>query len=163
MEMLAKNQLHTAEITGYAADGAGVCHIGGRAVFVKNTIVGETWEIRILKVTASAVYGKAERCITPSPNRQRPPCPVFRKCGGCSLLHMTYDEELRMKLGRVNDAIRRIGGLDFAVQHIVGMEAPAHYRNKAIYAVGMQDGVPVKGFYRASPSGKLEPIKPSVT
>lgn len=150
MEMLAKNQLHTAEITGYAADGAGVCHIGGRAVFVKNTIVGETWEIRILKVTASAVYGKAERCITPSPNRQRPPCPVFRKCGGCSLLHMTYDEELRMKLGRVNDAIRRIGGLDFAVQHIVGMEAPAHYRNKAIYAVGMQDGVPVKGFYRAS-------------
>lgn len=150
MEMLAKNQLHTAEITGYAADGAGVCHIGGRAVFVKNTIVGETWEIRILKVTASAVYGKAERCITPSPNRQRPPCPVFRKCGGCSLLHMTYDEELRMKLGRVNDAIRRIGGLDFAVQHIVGTEAPAHYRNKAIYAVGMQDGVPVKGFYRAS-------------
>lgn len=150
MEMLAKNQLYTAEITGYAADGAGVCHIGGRAVFVKNTIVGETWEIRILKVTASAVYGKAERCITPSPNRQRPPCPVFRKCGGCSLLHMTYDEELRMKLGRVNDAIRRIGGLDFVVQHIVGMEAPAHYRNKAIYAVGMQDGVPVKGFYRAS-------------
>ncbi len=150
MEMLAKNQLYTAEITGYAADGAGVCHIGGRAVFVKNTIVGETWEVRILKVTASAVYGKAERCITPSPNRQRPPCPVFRKCGGCSLLHMTYDEELRMKLGRVNDAIRRIGGLDFAVQHIVGMEAPAHYRNKAIYAVGMQDGVPVKGFYRAS-------------
>ena len=150
MEMLAKNQLHTAEITGYAADGAGVCHIGGRAVFVKNTIVGETWEIRILKVTASAVYGKAERCITPSPNRQRPPCPVFRKCGGCSLLHMTYDEELRMKLGRVNDAIRRIGGLDFAVQHIVGMEAPAHYRNKTIYAVGMQDGVPVKGFFRAS-------------
>lgn len=150
MEMLAKNQLHTAEITGYAADGAGVCHIGGRAVFVKNTIVGETWEIRILKVTASAVYGKAERCITPSPNRQRPPCPVFRKCGGCSLLHMTYDEELRMKLGRVNDAIRRIGGLDFAVQHIVGMEAPAHYRNKAIYAVGMQNGAPVKGFYRAS-------------
>lgn len=150
MEMLAKNQLHTAEITGYAAAGAGVCHIGGRAVFVKNTIVGETWEIRILKVTASAVYGKAERCITPSPNRQRPPCPVFRKCGGCSLLHMTYDEELRMKLGRVNDAIRRISGLDFAVQHIVGMEAPAHYRNKAIYAVGMQDGVPIKGFFRAS-------------
>ena len=158
MEMLAKNQLHTAEITGYAADGAGVCHIGGRAVFVKNTIVGEVWEIRILKVTATAVYGKAERCITPSRRRQEPPCPVFRKCGGCSLLHMTYDEELRMKLGRVNDAIRRIGGLDFTVQSIVGMELPQHYRNKAIYAVGVRDGVPVKGFYRAS-SHDVTPVE----
>lgn len=158
MEMLAKNQLHIAEITGYAADSAGVCHISGRAVFVKNTIVGEIWEVRILKVTASAVYGKAEHCITPSPFRQEPPCPVFRKCGGCSLLHMTYAEELRMKLGRVNDAIRRIGGLDFTVQHIAGMEKPLHYRNKAIYAVGLRNGVPIKGFYRAS-SHDVTPVE----
>lgn len=157
MEMLAKNQLHIAEITGYAADGAGVCHISGRAVFVKNTIVGEVCEVRILKVTASSAYGKAERCITPSPHRQEAPCPVFRKCGGCSLLHMTYAEELRMKLGRVNDAIRRIGGLDFTVQHIVGMETPQYYRNKAIYTVGTQNGVPVKGFYRAS-SHEVTPV-----
>lgn len=158
MEMLAKNQLHIAEITGYAADGAGVCRISGRAVFVKNTIAGEVWEVRILKVTASAVYGKAERCITPSPYRQEPPCPVFRKCGGCSLLHMTYAEELRMKLGRVNDAIRRIGGLDFTVQHIAGMETPLHYRNKAIYATGLQNGIPIKGFYRAS-SHNVTPVE----
>ena len=149
MEQLAKNQRHTAEITGYAADGSGVCRVGGRAVFVKNTVVGETWEIRILKVTAAAVYGKAERCVTPSPNRREPPCPVYPKCGGCSLLHMTYDEELRMKRTRLNDALRRIGGLDFQITEILGMDRPEHYRNKAIYAAGMSDGVPVKGFYRA--------------
>ena len=107
--MLQKNQIHTAEITGYTADGAGVCRIDGRAVFVKGTIIGETWDVRILKVTASAVYGKGERCLSPSAMRQEPPCPVFRKCGGCSLLHMTYEEELNMKRSRVNDALHHIG------------------------------------------------------
>lgn len=148
--MLKKNQIHTAEITGYTADGAGVCRIEGRAVFVKGTIVGETWDVRILKVTGSAVYGKGERCLSPSLMRQEPPCPVYRKCGGCSLLHMTYAEELNMKLGRVNDALRRIGALDFQISEIVGAADPEHYRNKAIYNVAMSDGKPVKGFYRAS-------------
>lgn len=148
--MLQKNQIHTAEITGYTADGAGVCRIDGRAVFVKGTIIGETWDVRILKVTASAVYGKGERCLSPSSMRQEPPCPVFRKCGGCSLLHMTYEEELNMKRSRVNDALHHIGGLDVSITEILGAQEPEHYRNKAIYNVGFAEGKPVKGFYRAS-------------
>ena len=72
MEQLAKNQLHTAQITGYTSDGAGVCHIAGRAVFVKGALVGETWQVRILKVTANAVYGKAEQCLSPAAARSRP-------------------------------------------------------------------------------------------
>lgn len=87
MEQLAKNQLHTAEITGYTSDGAGVCHIAGRAVFVKGVLAGETWQVRILKVTANAVYGKAEQCLSPAPARTQPPCPVYRTCGAaaCSI------------------------------------------------------------------------------
>ena len=156
--MLKKNQIHTAEITGYTSDGAGVCRIDGRAVFVKGTIVGETWEVRILKVTSSAVYGKGERCLSPSLMRQTPPCPVYRKCGGCSLLHMTYAEELNMKRSRVNDALKRIGGLDFQVADILGADDPNHYRNKAIYNVGMEAGQPVKGFYRAS-THEITPVQ----
>ena len=158
MDTLKKNQIHTAQITGYASDGAGVCRICGRAVFVKGAIPGEIWEIRILKVTASAVYGRGETCISPAASRQEPPCPVFRKCGGCSLLHMTYAEELRMKLGRVNDALARIGGLSFSVSEILGAEEPDHYRNKAIYAVAKRDGSVQKGFYRSA-SHDLIPVE----
>ena len=152
MEQLAKNQLHTAEITGYTSEGAGVCHIAGRAVFVKGALVGETWQVRILKVTANAVYGKAEQCLSPAAARTEPPCPVYRTCGGCSLQHMDYGEQLRMKRARVNDALTRIGGVSTPVQDIIGMEYPLCYRNKAIYAVGMKDGRVVKGFYRAASS-----------
>lgn len=158
MEQLAKNQLHTAEITGYTSDGAGVCHIAGRAVFVKGALAGETWQVRILKVTANAVYGKAEQCLSSTPARTQPPCPVYRTCGGCSLQHMDYDEQLRMKLARVNDALVRIGGVPAPVQDIIGMEYPLCYRNKAIYAVGKKDGRVVKGFYRVS-SHDITPVE----
>ena len=158
MEQLAKNQLHTAQITGYTSDGAGVCHIAGRAVFVKGALVGETWQVRILKVTANAVYGKAEQCLSPAAARTEPPCPVYRTCGGCSLQHMDYDEQLRMKLARVNDALTRIGGVSTPVQDIIGMEYPLCYRNKAIYAVGKKNGRVVKGFYRAS-SHDITPVE----
>lgn len=158
MESLQKNQIHTAQITGYASDGAGVCRICGRAVFVKNAIPGEIWDVKILKVTASAVYGRGETCHAPSPARQEPPCPVYRKCGGCSLQHMTYEEELRMKLGRVNDALEHIGGLDFRISEILGAEQPEHYRNKAIYAVADINGRAQKGFYRSS-THELVPVE----
>lgn len=86
-------------------------HIAGRAVFVKGALVGETWQVRILKVTAAAVYGKAEQCLSPAAARTEPSCPVYRTCGGCSLQHMDYGEQLRMKRARVNDALTRIGGV----------------------------------------------------
>ena len=158
MDQLAKNQLHTAEITGYTSEGAGVCHIAGRAVFVKGALVGETWQVRILKVTAAAVYGKAEQRLSPAAARTEPPCPVCRTCGGCSLQHMDYGEQLRMKRARVNDALTRIGGVSTPVQDIIGMEYPLCYRNKAIYAVGVKDGRVVKGFYRAS-SHDVTPVE----
>ena len=151
MDELSKNQIHTAEITGYSSTGAGVCRILGRAVFVDFAIIGEIWEILILKVTSSAVYGKGIKLVKPSPERVTPLCPIFGKCGGCDLMHMNYDEELRFKLSRVNDAIHRIAGLDFTINEILGADEnqTLRYRNKAIYAVGQDNNKgAVTGFFR---------------
>lgn len=151
MDELKKNQVYTAEITGYSSTGAGVCRIGGRAVFVPLALAGEVWDVQILKVSASAVYGKGVELKKAAPARTVPDCPVFGKCGGCDLLHMDYDEELRFKLNRVNDAIRHVGGLAFTVSEILGADEACQYRyrNKAIYAVGKNGGGRVvTGFYR---------------
>jgi len=151
MDELRKNQLYTADIEGYSSTGAGVCRILGRAVFVEQTLVGEVWEVLILKVTSSAVYGKGQRLVKASPERVSPVCPVFGKCGGCNLMHMSYTEELRFKLARVNDTIRRLGGLNFHIDEILGSGESEilRYRNKAIFAVGQdRDGRAVTGFFR---------------
>lgn len=151
MDELKKNQVYEAEITGYTSTGSGVCHIGGRAVFVPLALDGEVWDVQILKISASAVYGKGVALKKASPERTVPPCPVFGKCGGCDLMHMRYSEELRFKLTRVNDALRRIGGLSFTVDEILGADPSCEYRyrNKAIYSVGKNGGGrAMTGFYR---------------
>ena len=83
MNELKKNQLHTVEINSWSSDGAGVCRIDGRAVFVAGAIPGERWVVRILKVTETAVYAKGEELLEASPYRMEPDCPHYRKCGGC--------------------------------------------------------------------------------
>ncbi|MDR1132168.1 MAG: TRAM domain-containing protein, partial [Oscillospiraceae bacterium] len=151
MDELKKNQRYTAEITGYSSTGTGVCRILGRAVFVDFALPGEVWEVVILKVTASAVYGRGDRLIVPSPARVDPACPVFGKCGGCGLMHMDYDEELRFKLDRANNALRHLAGLDFTLDGIAGADEAQvlRYRNKAIFAVGRaDDGRALTGFFR---------------
>lgn len=153
MTELRKNEIYDAVIEGFTSDGAGVCRIGGRAVFVPRALPGEAWRVRIVKVTRSVVWGRGEALSAPSKHRTEPGCPVYGRCGGCAAQHMDYDCELSFKLGRVNDALRRIGGLSLQAEAIYGADARAGYRNKAIY--NFAPG-PIYGFYRARSHDVIE-------
>lgn len=148
METVKKNQIIRVKIDAYSAEASGVCHVDGLAVFVPGTIVGEEWEIRILKVQKNCAYARGERLLVPSPARVDPGCPVYGKCGGCDCRHMSYEEELRFKLHKVNDALERIGKQSVRAEKIVGSERTEAYRNKGILAVGNLCGRPAAGFYR---------------
>ncbi len=145
---IKKNSTYTVTVEGYTHEGDGVAHIDGRVVFVKGALQGETCDVKVLKDSKNIIYARMEKLLTPSPSRIEPQCPNFGKCGGCDLLHMDYAEELRLKLRRVEDALRRIGGLDVHVTGIIGADSIENYRNKAIYAVGKSEGRSVTGFFR---------------
>ena len=145
---LLKNQLYTVTIEGFTSEAWGVCRVEGRAVFVPRALPGEKWVIRLVKVTTGAVYARGEELLEPSPARVEPRCPYFGRCGGCDTWHMRYEEELRFKLGRVNDALRHIGKQDLQSGTILGSETREHYRNKGIFAVAQENGKAVCGFYR---------------
>lgn len=148
MKELRKNEIYTVTIESYTSDGLGVCHVENRAVFVPKVLVGERCVIKLLKITATAVYAKLEELLSPSPSRTIPPCPYYGQCGGCSCMHMSYDEELRFKLDKVNNALSRIGKQELKATEIIGSESQHHYRNKAIFAVDKADGKAAYGFYR---------------
>jgi len=150
MEKLQKNQIHTAQITGYTAEGAGVTRIGGQVVFVPGAARGDTLEVRIVKECKNFAYGKVERIVTPSPHRVEPACPAFPKCGGCDFWHIDYAEELSLKQQRVQDAMQRIGGFELPLPHIYPSPQVEDYRNKAQFPMGRQaDGTVYFGFYRS--------------
>ena len=148
MSTLMKNQIHTVTIDGYTSEAYGVARIDGRAVFVPRALKGETWQIRLVKVTESAIYARGEVCLSPSPDRRDSLCPFFGKCGGCDTWHMSYREELRFKLERVNDALRHIGRQSVFAREIIGSETVMRYRNKGIFAVAGQNGEAACGFFR---------------
>jgi len=148
MNTLMKNQIHTVTIDGYTSEAYGVCRIDGRAVFVPRALAGEIWRIRIVKVTETAVYARGEELLSASPARRDPACPYFGKCGGCDTWHMSYDEELRFKLERVNNALTHIGKQTVQAEEIIGSDSITRYRNKGIFAVTDRDSEAHCGFFR---------------
>ena len=146
MPQLQKNQLHEVSITGYAAGGMGVARIDGQVVFVHGGVRGERCVVRVLKVLKNAAYAKVEEILERSPARREPDCPHYPACGGCDFRHVSYEEELEAKRQRVEDALRRIGGVDIRVEEILGSPAVEGYRNKSQFPVSPQGRV---GFYRA--------------
>lgn len=148
MEFLKKNDIYDVSIEGYTSEAMGVCRIAGQAVFVPSTIEGEQWRIKLVKLGANAVYARREELLLPSAQRVEPLCPHFGKCGGCDTWHMSYEEELRFKLAKVNNALTRIGHQPVTADTIIGADAVTEYRNKGIFAVSAVDGRARAGFYR---------------
>ena len=108
--MLKKNDIIPLTIESITNEGNGIGHADGIAVFVPMTAAGDVLQVRIVKVQKSYCYGIIEEITVPSPDRITPDCPCYKRCGGCSLRHITYEAELQAKTGWVRDAMRRIGG-----------------------------------------------------
>ena len=102
-----EGQLCRLVIDGYASDGAGVARLDGMVVFVQGGIRGEACDVRLTHVGRSALWGRVEEVVNPSPARIFPRCLHYTKCGGCQFRHMNYAEELEAKRIRVEDALRR--------------------------------------------------------
>lgn len=147
ISVLQKNQIITIAISGMTADGSGVGRYEGFAVFVPNTAVGDTAEVKIIKVLKSYAIGRLEFLINPSPDRIETECAASSQCGGCVFRHISYGAELQIKDGVVRDAFTRIGGLTPSFEPILASPQINGYRNKAQYPVGIQNGETVCGFY----------------
>ncbi|MBO5110927.1 MAG: 23S rRNA (uracil(1939)-C(5))-methyltransferase RlmD [Clostridia bacterium] len=77
-------------------------------------------------------------------------CPIAKKCSGCQLQNLTYEEQLRMKQVKLIHLLSRYGH----VEEIVGMDDPTHYRNKMQALFGFKNGRVVSGIYQSA-TGKL--------
>ena len=149
MEKLREGSIRRLTVEGYAADGAGVGRLEGVVVFVTGGVRGEACDVLLEKVGRSACWGRVVRVAEPSPARAEPDCPYAGVCGGCQFRHVTYAEELEAKRQRVEDAFRRIGGLDLPVSQILGAQRPERYRNKVQLPVAEGREGPKIGFFRA--------------
>jgi len=148
-----KNDMIAVEIEDIGNDGEGIGKADGFTLFVKDAVVGDTVEARIVKVRKNYAYARLEKVIEPSPFRVEAKCAFHRQCGGCQLQALSYEKQLDFKEKKIRDSLIRIGGfepeyVDAHMESIVGMEEPFRYRNKAQYPVGTgKNDMIVTGFY----------------
>jgi 23S rRNA (uracil1939-C5)-methyltransferase len=132
-------------IHGLGHSGEGVGHYHGYTIFVDGALPHE--KVRVVVTDARKTYGFAKliEILVQSPDRVKPPCPLFGKCGGCQIMHLSYAKQLSIKKQKVADALQRIGKIDPSiVQDCEPSPQSLHYRNKIQLPV--KEG-PVLGLY----------------
>ena len=153
-----KNKEYIVDIIDTGFQGEGIAKIDGLTIFIPNAIKGEKLKILIVKVLSSHAFGKIVEIIEKSPYRIESDCTTYKRCGGCSLRHIKYEETLKMKQNAVQSLVNKTLANKIKVNETVGMENPYHYRNKAQYPVGLnKDGKLVIGVF-ANRTHEIIPI-----
>ena len=153
-----KNKEYIVDIIDTGFQGEGIAKIDGLTIFIPNAIKGEKLKILIVKVLSSHAFGKIVEIIEKSPYRIESDCTTYKRCGGCSLRHIKYEETLKMKQNAVQSLVNKTLKNKIEVEDTLGMENPYHYRNKAQYPVGFnKDGKPVIGVF-ANRTHEIIPI-----
>lgn len=148
-----KNEIVTVEITDIGVSGEGIGHVDGYTLFIKDAIIGDVVEAKVMKAKKNYGYARLMQVIQPSPDRVEPKCAYARKCGGCQIQEMSYERQLAFKEQKIRGNLERIGGfaeeeINRVMEPVVGMEHPFGYRNKAQFPFGTdREGNPITGFY----------------
>ena len=156
---IVKNQNYIVDIIDNGIEGEGIARIDNFTVFIPGAIKGERVKILIVKVLTSYAFGKILEIIEPSTKRVELDCTTYKRCGGCNLRHIDYEETLNIKKDIVQNLVNKTLKNKIEVEQVLGMGNPYHYRNKAQYPVGIaKDGKPVMGVF-ANRTHEIIPIE----
>lgn len=154
-----KNQEYIVEIVDNGFEGEGIAKINNFTIFIPNALKGEKIKILVVKVLKSHAFGKILEILEASKYRTEVDCKTYKRCGGCDLRHIEYDETLKMKQNAVQSLVNKTLKNKIKVQETLGMEKPYYYRNKAQYPVGIgKDGKATIGVF-ANRTHEIIPIQ----
>lgn len=145
--MLLKNAILELEITDMDYEGLGIAHSDDYTIFVRDALVGEVVKARIEKVSKKIAFAKMVQVIKKSPQRIYPPCKYYSKCGGCNMMHMSYEEEIKMKKNFFINTISKMVK-NPPVEEVISSDNPYNYRNKIQLPVGYINDSFIVGFYQ---------------
>ena len=148
---LVKNQEILLSIKRVGINGEGIGYYKRLAVFVPFALPGEEAVVRITEVhdqyaKAQLVRVKGDESI----HRVEPLCPYFKSCGGCQLMHVKYEQQLKMKKDIVMESFSKYYNGDLKpniFKDTIGMENPYYYRNKVKLPVRYDGEKLVTGLY----------------
>ncbi len=144
-------------VESLAFGGAGVARLDGYVVFVAGGFPGDRVRAEVKRSKRAFAEARATEVLEPGPDRIEPQAPGHP---GASWQVLRYERQLEVKQAQVDDALRRIGGLDgFELEPIVPAQELWRYRNKLEYSFGLDDaGELVCGFHAPGRFDLIEAI-----
>lgn len=128
-------EIETARIKKIVYGGLGLSHHEGRTLFIPYTAPGDLVEFRVEKEKKGCIFASLIGIVEPSSRRIEPECPVFGECGGCHLLHLSYEDEIEIKRESLLESLERIGGVKTSIEHSVPSPERFGYRNHTQFRV----------------------------
>ena len=154
-----KNEEYVVDVIDYGMEGEGIAKIDNFTIFIPNALKGEKVKIIIVKVLKNYGYGKVLEILEKSKYRIDEDCVTYKRCGGCEMRHIDYEETLNIKQEMVQNLVDKTLVEHIKVEKTIGMGNPYNYRNKAQYPVGInKDGDISIGVF-AKRTHEIIPIK----
>ena len=154
-----KNKEYIVNILDNGFEGEGIAKVNDFTIFIPGAIKGEKIKILIVKVLSSHAFGKIIEIIEKSKNRKEAECVTYKRCGGCNLRHVDYEETLNMKQNAVQSLVNKTLKKSIIVKPTVAMGNPYHYRNKLQFPIGInKSGEPIIGVF-ANRTHEIIPIQ----
>ena len=110
--------------------GRGIAHINNKVVFIANALPEEEVEIKIINDKKSYMEASVVKYIKLSKDRIESMCPYFEACGGCSLIHLNYEDTLKFKQNKIKNLLKKYKINYDKELEIVKNDNPFYYRNK---------------------------------
>lgn len=107
----AENETAIVTIEDIGVNGEGIGKVDGYTLFIKDAVIGDVVEAKVMKAKKNYGYARLMKIITPSKDRVTPVCTFARKCGGCQIQEMSYEQQLQFKHNKVRGNLERIGGI----------------------------------------------------
>jgi 23S rRNA (uracil1939-C5)-methyltransferase len=144
-------------VRAIAAGGAGVADLpDGRVAFVHRTAPGDRARVRVTAAKPTWARAALVELTSPGPGRRRAPCPYYERCGGCTLEHLEYAEQLRWKGRIVADALTRIGGMPVDAPAVEPSPREFRYRNRVTFTLRrLRGGRVLAGFHELEDPDRL--------
>lgn len=150
---------HELKIDELTHTGEAIGRLGGYVLFVRDALPGEIVKVSVTQAKKQFGRAKLLRILVPSPFRIAPKCKHFGVCGRCSLQHLDYRQQLKVKRDLLRNTLERaLPGQRFSVLPMLPLPDSYGSRNKAHFVVGEKNGLAILGHFAAH-SKELVPIQ----
>ena len=131
--------------------GRGIAKVNDVTTFIPNALINELVDINIIEKKKKYNIGKVNRYIEKSNDRIEPVCKYFGLCGGCDLMHMSYDNQLLFKENKTKNIIERYTNINIDKVQKILYSKELYYRNKVLFRVDKNIGFYDKKSYKIVP------------